>query len=350
MTEKDKVINPVIFQSFYNDPTYTSLKHALLFFDEVRLIDFVFSVAYEDEDKSENTVAVVNLTPEYVKEELELLRKEKIVRIFKLESKDKFSGAPDLWSEIVRFYPEEEIPNVRTLEGIPITELPNNFPNSSDPLLPSIIGCSSWALIRALLYWGIPPCFDSRLLFDFLRLRYLELHQNPILIKLVNETLQEHRFKEDFLTQKLGQIYLPTFETMSFDDLLEVRNRTSEERSRFRRVIYDLASDIEISPWSSKFEKHIDHLIKVRLEPTIRDLTNNLEFSTSKVIKSTVRNIFRARNVLSWLIYPILPSQITLAILTAWPVIAAVQEEIERIKTIKQENGLSFLISVSSHK
>ena len=149
-------------------------------------------------------------------------------------------------------------------------------------------------------------------------------------------------FKGDLKTQLLILEILPDLELSSFDDVLEIRARLKDEMIDFREKMKEISNVIKSNSYSDNFPKHIELLIRDKVNPSIINYKRKLHQLNLRAINSTV---LATGLSIGLLIQPILNP--AFAMITGASLPQTLQTYRKERNEVEEQNGLSFLLKIN---
>lgn len=330
----------VLFHSFYQDDSFTSLKHALFYFGHVTIPDTSFLAIPEKREVLRDRY--VQLIPDNVREHLEALRQQGIVDFV---SPVHSAGTPAMvkLAEMIaeegrahgqRSYPPSDIAPV--FRSLGLDSRPQNVAAANQ-----ITKILAGVCFESIALDGAVPCVDNRILFDEILLGFKGLFRSLLEDKAFSrEELAD--LKAQFLAQQLWSIYFPCFEFRSFNDVLEMRSRLESNATLLQQRVLELGRNIEANPWDSGFRDEVQKVIKSEIVPQVRELEREAKLSVSKVAKQV------AGAVCAFTLQAVVPDLIS-DVLFGVGVVSlreAIQKERERSRTVRLENSFGLLLEI----
>jgi hypothetical protein len=270
----------IVFHSLYRDANLKTLKHSLLYFDNITIPSDALACNFDSH------IHFLQLIPDDVYEQIDYLKNQNLVKVYKFlnnDSKDltKYNkavveGINRLGRE--RFYSRETL-----LEVCNYLELNYNHPDVFEIVDAAIILIAAIILMEFSVYEKI-CCIDNIILYDTLNLAVkgvLNFSKDSI----HDNNIEFRRIKKNLLAQKVLALNLPSFEFKTFDDVLEIREKHRSELLALDNQLDDLAGKIELPPFDPGFSEAVDRLISRRIQPEIDDLTKSITFSPSRLAR-----------------------------------------------------------------
>lgn len=282
-------MNEVLYHSFFQDPSYKSLKHAVLYFDKLVVADNSYPVVFGDKNSE---LRMARSIPDNIVSDIEMLKRENLVQTKEFKGvldrnigdyiKAVNKGTQQRASQIG--YTKDELYEIFSYLGIK-----PDFPNSAQEAF-SLSTLASSVCLMELSRSGMSCCMDNNLVYQQLNagLRYaLELGANS----LEKDSLEKRRVAANLMAQKVMDLNLPSFEFLSFEDVLELKHRHKDELLALDNYLLDLSEKIEPLPFEKGYDKALDDLVKRRVQPAIEELKSSVKFSPNRALSKAFHPI-----------------------------------------------------------
>lgn len=157
-----------------------------------------------------------------------------------------------------------------------------------------------------------------------------------------------HKITSDELAIQTMSMYLPNLESVSFEDILEIKEKyLTEQLSWFRTSMLAFSKMVKSEPWSDEFQKDLHNVVEVEIGQTILDINTHLSTHKSRFISKILSEIKSAKPIIPLVatIFTQLPIEYAMmasALLTVGS--AAYETWLEDHKKITG-SGLSFLFA-----
>ncbi len=273
-------MNNIIFHSLYNDNDFVTLKHTLLYFEDIVIPSNTYPASF---GANQSHIQYLQLIPHEVRDQIDYLAKEKYLTI------QKFSGENNgdisfYWKSISDGI--ENLGKNRTYDSTEILEICKYL--NLDPKHPDVLPIANEASIFlaavCLMEFNIKNqicCIDNQIIYDTLNLGVRGV------IDSVKNTIPYREIKAKLLAQKIISLNLPSFELYSFDDVLEIKEKHKDNLLALHNYLFDISDKIEYLPFEPEFDNSVNNLINQRIQPEIEDFKKSISFSPSKLVKKS---------------------------------------------------------------
>lgn len=328
-----------LYHSFYADRGMTHLKHALLYFGSIVILDESL-LAISDDNRLSRWVQLI---PDHVRDDLESLRGRGLVEVKPPDSTSDYikffhAIARARSGSLGRVYAESDIyPLFDSLQLDPDNRSDVRFANEIAVLIAAMqlknLAVNEWV-----------PCLDSRLIFDETAIGltglFAALGENG---SLLEEEMRQ--IKAQVLARKVFSVYLPAFNLHSFDDVLEIRDRLKGV-APLSAALLELSKEVESLPWERGFDQEVASVIDRSVRPVVEELVRESRFSFSGVAKKM------ARTTCVLTLQGILPEMVDKMLLglSGATLYDAIKGERGRMRQVRLESSFSMLLEIKELK
>lgn len=273
----------IIFHSLYNNASLTTLKHSLLYFDNITIPSDAYACSFGENNSH---IHFLQLIPEDVHQQIEFLKNEGLLKVHKFGDKNpdaiyKYYGA--VVEGINKLGRDRKYSKEQFLEIYEYLNLNPDHPDGFTVINEATIFISAICLMEFSVHEQI-CCIDNQIIYETLNLGVqgvLQFAKNNI----SDQNIEFRRIKKNMLAQKVLSLNLPSFIFQTFDDVLEIKEKHKDGLLALDNHLDNLAEKIELSPYDPGFSDAIDRLISRRIQPEIDDLTRSITFSPNSLVK-----------------------------------------------------------------
>jgi hypothetical protein len=154
------------------------------------------------------------------------------------------------------------------------------------------------------------------------------------------------RHHTSVLAKKVLEEFVPDIGDAYFPDILEVKEKFSDELAFFRSGLTRLSAKLKELPWSRDLEEELGKLVETEVRPSLFELKRSLKTSTRKVVEKVFANIKDPKSYLPFgatILTDVAPMIATLASVGIAGFKTLYDLYVER-KTIEEKNNLIFLV------
>lgn len=202
------------------------------------------------------------------------------------------------------------------------------------------------ALITAIRYNAIPVA--NSIEFDYLlRRKFERIIKMPEIQDSLRVLKRNTGWNTDFLATKVLNVSLPEFDIKTFDDILELREKLSEQLEGFRSYLAEASSLIQDAAVGEIYSV-ADNLVKNKIAPALSEIERKLRLSNDKFLLRVIKGFRSAKATI-----PLIGSVITgiplwlgFALSAGATITEAVLDTYFEKREIRENNSLSFLIGI----
>lgn len=273
----------IIFHSLYDDGDLKTLKHALLYFNNITIPSNSYACSF---GKNNSHIHYLQLIPDKVYDEIEYLEKEGLVRVH-VFGNSHFDDIHRYYNAVIeginrlgrnRTYSKEQI--------LEVCKYLNLSPNHQE-LYTIINEATMFIAAICLMEFSTHEhicCIDNQIVYETLNLGMKGVLQFAK-ENIDDKNIEYRRIKKNILAQRVLSLNLPSFEFQTFDDVLEIKEKHKDSLLALDNHLDDLSEKIELSPFDTGFSEAVDRLITKRIQPEIDNLTKSISFSPSRLVK-----------------------------------------------------------------
>ena len=190
--------------------------------------------------------------------------------------------------------------------------------------------------------FGATPFSDLRSFsknLDWLLYKLLEYRQYFGDVKEVDEFINQYQLET---VNEAINLIIPTFYSLPDEELLEFREKRTDELTLFRKTIDELSEELQLLDLSKSSQKHTKTLIRTKLRPKISELEKVFDEKVKDMQKKRIENVILSTISLSAFAY--LPFEaVILPIIMAYGKWASDEIGYFVEKMHGRKNGLYFL-------
>jgi hypothetical protein len=290
-------MNDIIYFSLYSDIDFKSMKHSLLYFDKLIIPSNEYIL---DATEEKLGFHFIQMTPHETNPEaynhLAYLCTYGLIEFKKLDDNIFGNNTKHSCYDIIlngtnaakdeRIYNKNTILEICDFLKIKPQALKNNN-------ISKLITQTSILLAAACFSeYGVNGkicLIDNQLIYDNILYGFSE-----ILSKIKNYTEKDlidiKKLKENLLAKKIFSLYLPAFDYLTFDDIIDIKNKHKDELLSFQDHMTELSLKINKTEDDADFHNNIDNYIQNKVRPKIDDFIKSIKLSPSKIIKKTLLN------------------------------------------------------------
>lgn len=188
--------------------------------------------------------------------------------------------------------------------------------------------------------------------FNLIPFTDLELFEELLLDKFRRSVTELRQNKEldlsrELVARRVLEIHLPRFEMFSFDDVLETKEKLHDELMHFQAEMAKFAAQVSVTPFDQSYEREIQRVIAKDIEPAIADLEAKQKAIDRKFLSKLIRGARAGAVPIVATLFAGMPLPFVLALSAGVITLEALWETRTERKELLEQNGLSFLLSVS---
>lgn len=273
----------IIFHSLYNDASLRTLKHSLLYFDNITIPSDVYTCSFGE---NHSHIHFLQLIPDDVYEQITYLKNQNLIKVYKFGDRNpddisKYYNA--VIEGINKLGRDRQYSREQILEVCKYLNLSPNHPDLFTVVNEATIFISAICLMEFSVHEKI-CCIDNQIIYETLNLGVKGILQFAK-ENISDQNIEFRRIKKNILAQKVLSLNLPAFTFQTFDDVLEIKEKHRAGLLALDNHLDNLADKIELSPFDPGFSAAIDRLISHRIQPEIDGLTKSITFSPSRLVK-----------------------------------------------------------------
>lgn len=191
------------------------------------------------------------------------------------------------------------------------------------------------------------PVTDSLFHWKLLARKFERLADDPAIQGLRGD----QRKKIAALGLEVLDLELPNLEASTFDEILHIRAKHSEQLGPFREAMAMFANFSSTNFWSREFAQECSDIAMLKVSPALRNLRSSLEQSRDKVVVEAFKKLRTAHVVIPLISTLLAGMPLIYGMAISAGLISAesfLELYIER-KKIRTGNSLSFLMDVKSN-
>jgi hypothetical protein len=349
----------IILGSIFPNGDMTALKCAVLFCDEVLIVDCktaLMAPLTEPNEKGELIMRADgrwDLAPASVRSRARSAVKEGIVRFVRDPTTDEdWPPLTELCLDILpsffdidqhgRGVPKPHFAEIGSfLTGrasiIKFQSLDKGYYSPSS-MISHVYGFAAGTWLAAARQNQVPIITDSPVIEELLR-TFARADQLDVRYRVA-----EHRIAS--LAEEVLRLRLPHLSDAPFDEILEVRATQRDELVALRTALRRFSAHVEGEPWSQELIRSLEKVSATEIVPAIDELQRSLRASSS----SSVRRVFqRLRDPAAYLpLVGMSLAGVDLQIATLAGIgvecFRQLYETLSERRTVKEANGLAFLL------
>jgi len=337
-------MNSIVFHSFYRDPEFSSLKHALLYFDHITIPSnsFVLSLGEGPEQSH-----YVQLIPDDAYEHLEGLQSSGAVSLRKLSSQNPdpiifYEATVSAINQLPSHgpYSIEDVQSILDIGDLKIDE------DDSVEFVKQVVLMMSAFCLKEITQESGTPFVDNSLIHEAVGAGLSGLIETPsIQSKFGDDQVREMR--SILLAQRTLELELPSFRFKSFDDVFAAKARLGSEIAAFDQRMYELSQRLLVDPWAPGFTDELDLFVQRYIKPEV-DALRARSVSDVKGFVGQVHDKALKYAGLGLGLYSVVPHLMEL--IAAGASVAAVSEALVGLRGKRREDvataGMRLLIKV----
>lgn len=202
------------------------------------------------------------------------------------------------------------------------------------------------ALMVAIRYGAVPVANSSH--FDrLLRHKFERIASAPPVRQALEELQKQSRWRSDLLAHSVLDLLLPDFELESFDDVVELRTRLSEQLDDFRLQLGEASTQLQACNMS-EMRAIADDITNNRIAPALMELEKKLRLSNDKFFQRVFKGLISAKSSIPLIgtVFVGLPLWLGVAVSAGATITEAAIETYFEKREAREGNGLSFLLGV----
>lgn len=190
--------------------------------------------------------------------------------------------------------------------------------------------------------YDLVPFTDKSLYQGFLLNKFQRVSRS----KLIADYKRQLRITSSVLARHVMELHLPKLELHSFEDVLELKQRMASELERFRYEMTKFAAEVQATPLDESYEKEIERIIAVKINPAKADVEAKLRGVDRKFAVRIIKGAKAGTVPIVATLFAGIPLPYVLALSAGVITLEALWEAHVERKEITNTNGLSFLFEV----
>jgi hypothetical protein len=187
--------------------------------------------------------------------------------------------------------------------------------------------------------YDLIPFTDNSLYQDFLLNKFQRVCQS----KLITDYKKQLRITSSTIALRVMELHLPELELHSFEDVLELKHRMTDELERFRYEMTKFAADIQTTPIEESYIKEIERIIAMKVNPAKGEIEAKLRGMDMKFAGRIIKGAKAGTIPIVATLFAGVPLPYVLALSAGVITLEALWEDHVERKEIANMNGLSFL-------
>jgi hypothetical protein len=259
-------MNSIVFHSFYRDPEFTSLKHALLYFDRITVPSNSFVLSFGDRPEQSH---YVQLIPDHAYEHLESLQNSGIVCLRTLSSQNPdpivfYEATVSAINQLPRHgpYSIEDVQSILDIGNLTIDE------DDGVEFVKQVVLMMCAFCLKEITQESGTPFVDNSLIHEALGAGLSGLIEAPSIRSRFGEG-QVQEMRSILLAQRTLELELPSFRFKSFDDVIAAKVQMRDEIAAFDQRMYELSQRLLVDPWAPGFSDDLDAFVQRYVKPEV---------------------------------------------------------------------------------